>query len=472
MNTKQLRQKILDLAIRGKLVPQDPNDEPASVLLERVRVEKEWLIKEGKIKRDKNDYGVDESDYWQLPEGWAWARLGKISALITDGEHLTPKRCKEYCGYYLLSARNVLDSEISLDNVDYVDAEEYARISKRCNPQRNDILISCSGSVGRVAVVNDDNHYVMVRSAAMAKPVIIVSHYIMFALQSSFLQEQISSNKKQVAQANLFQAEIRGLILPLPPLTEQHRIVAAVESALTVIDEIERNKTDLQTAVTTAKSKILSLAIRGKLVSQDPNDEPIANVLGRNKVINEEKPFDVPAGWEWYKLGDVCDYGACDKISEEQINENAWVLDLEDIEKDSANIIQMLTKNERPFKGTRNVFKKGQVLYSKLRPYLNKVVIAPQDGYCSLEILPLSLYNDTQPRYVQAYLMSDYFLLYANMCSHGVRMPRLGTTNGKNAPVPIPPIAEQKRIVAAVNAMFNRLNSIAESLVSESDLKS
>jgi type I restriction enzyme S subunit len=97
-----------------------------------------------------------------------WCRLGEISAIVTDGEHLTPKRCKEYCGYYLLSARNIIDGKISLVDVDYVDEVEYTRISRRCNPQRNDILISCSGSVGRVAVVNDNNHYVMVRSAAMA----------------------------------------------------------------------------------------------------------------------------------------------------------------------------------------------------------------------------------------------------------------------------------------------------------------
>jgi len=119
-----------------------------------------------------------------LPPGWEWEQLGNISATITEGEHLTPKRCKTYCGYYLLSARNILNGKISLVDVDYVNDEEYVRISKRCNPQRNDVLISCSGSVGRIAVVDDDNNYVMVRSAAMVRPIFLDSFYTMFALQS------------------------------------------------------------------------------------------------------------------------------------------------------------------------------------------------------------------------------------------------------------------------------------------------
>jgi type I restriction enzyme S subunit len=216
-----------------------------------------------------------------MPCGWAIANIGFIAAIVTDGEHQTPRRCNKFCGYYLLSARNILNDKITLDDVDYVDEAEYLRISTRCNPTRNDILVSCSGSVGRVAVVRDDNHYVMVRSAAMIRPIIITPVYVMLALQSESLQEQIISRRKQVAQANLFQAEIKSLALPIPPLAEQHRIVAAVESTFAVIGEIERSREDLQTTVAAAKSKILSLAIRGKLVPQDPTDEPASVLLER-----------------------------------------------------------------------------------------------------------------------------------------------------------------------------------------------
>ena len=243
---EQLRKSILQLAIQGKLVPQDPNDEPASVLLERIRTEKERLIKDGKIKRDKNEsviYRRDNSHYekrgktevcideeilFDTPKSWQWVRLSSVCSLITDGEHKTPQRVSSFQGYYLLSARNIRDGSLALDDVDYVDATEYENISKRCNPQRNDILISCSGSVGRVCRVEDNNNYVMVRSAAMVSPILVNSEFLMYSLQSGIVQTQIKEKTKQTAQANLFQGAIRELLLPVPPVNEQNRICEAI----------------------------------------------------------------------------------------------------------------------------------------------------------------------------------------------------------------------------------------------------
>jgi type I restriction enzyme S subunit len=162
-----------------------------------------------------------------------------VSNKITDGEHKTPRRVSEYCGYYLLSARNIRDGGILLSDVDYVDQEEFETISKRCNPKRGDVLVSCSGSVGRCAVVNDGNNYVMVRSAAMISPVGVDSAYMMFAVQSECVQEQIRDKTKQTAQANLFQAAIRSLIIPLPPLAEQKRIVAKLEELLPLCERLK-----------------------------------------------------------------------------------------------------------------------------------------------------------------------------------------------------------------------------------------
>lgn len=242
----QLKKSILQMAVQGKLVPQDPDDEPASVLLERIRAEKEHLIKTGKIKRDKNEsiiFRRDNSHYekrgkteacideeipFDVPESWQWVRLSSICSLITDGEHKTPRRVSSFQGYYLLSARNIRDGSIDLDDVDYVDAAEYENISKRCNPQRNDVLISCSGSVGRVCRVEDNNNYVMVRSAAMVSPILVNSEFLMYSLQSGIVQAQIKENTKQTAQANLFQAAIRDLSLPVPPIEEQNRICEAI----------------------------------------------------------------------------------------------------------------------------------------------------------------------------------------------------------------------------------------------------
>ena len=246
----QLKKSILQDAVQGKLVPQDPADEPASVLLERIRAEKEQLIKAGKIKRDKHESVIfrrDNSYYekvdgierciddeipLEIPASWVWTRLFSLCSNITDGEHKTPRRTAEYVGYYLLSARNIRDGHLSLEDVDYVDGKEYSLISKRCNPKRNNILISCSGSIGRVCLVPDDGNYVMVRSAAVAVPILVHSKYLMYALQSEIVQKQIKSKIKQAVQANLFQGEIRNLIIPVPPFDEQQRIVRKLDYLL------------------------------------------------------------------------------------------------------------------------------------------------------------------------------------------------------------------------------------------------
>lgn len=172
---------------------------------------------------------IDDEILFEIPYSWEWVRLFTVCSKITDGEHKTPRRVTTYEGYYLLSARNIRDGILSLDDVDYVDADEYEIISKRCNPVRNDVLISCSGSVGRICRIEDDNNYVMVRSAAMVSPVIIDSEFLMYCLQSEMIQKQITEKTKQTAQANLFQGAIRELVIPIPPLAEQSRIVDKIK---------------------------------------------------------------------------------------------------------------------------------------------------------------------------------------------------------------------------------------------------
>ena len=254
---EMLKKSILQEAIQGKLVPQNPDDEPASVLLERIRAEKQKLIKAGKIKKSKHESVIitrDKIPYelidgkerciadevpFEIPESWCWCKMDMISSKITDGEHKTPRRIQTFEGYYLLSARNIHNGRIHLDDVDYVDKDEYNKISARCNPQKNDILISCSGSVGRCCIVEDDNKYVMVRSAAMISPIHIFSKWIMYCIQSGMIQEQIRNKTKTTAQSNLFQEAIRSLILPIPPLAEQKRIVEKIEELMQYCDKLK-----------------------------------------------------------------------------------------------------------------------------------------------------------------------------------------------------------------------------------------
>ena len=238
-NLTVLKSKLIDAAIQGKLTVQLPEDGTAEDLYQQIQEEKQALIKAGKIKKEKELKPIVDSLKISLPKSWMLCKLACLSKLITDGEHQTPKRVNDYCGYYLLSARNVRDGYISLRDVDYVSEDEYNRIARRCNPKKGDILISCSGSIGRCSVVEDENKYVMVRSSAMVSPLFVNSKFLMYVIRSKYVQTQIQDSVKQTLQANLFQDAIRNLVIPLPPLAEQKRIVARLEELLPLCGKLK-----------------------------------------------------------------------------------------------------------------------------------------------------------------------------------------------------------------------------------------
>ena len=249
------------------------------------------------------------------------------------------------------------------------------------------------------------------------------------------------------------------------------------------------------------REKVLDLAIRGKLVPQDTNDEPASVLLeriheqklqmvregklkvkdvkddtiifkgddncyyekysdGSVKNIQDEIPFDLPAGWAWSRLKCICPYGECDNVECCEIKNDDWILDLEDIEKDSGKILVFAKKSDKNSVSTKHKFYQGQLLYSKLRPYLNKVVIAPQAGYCTSEILPLIFWGSIDVHYMQMYLMSNVFLSYTDKISYGVKMPRLGTADGKQALIALPPNNEQKLIAKTFQSVLPSLETI------------
>ena len=232
------------------------------------------------------------------------------------------------------------------------------------------------------------------------------------------------------------------------------------------------------------RQKILDLAIHGKLVPQDPNDEPASVLLERIKaekerLIKEGKikrskksaktsdtphyenvPFEVPSSWVWTTLGEISNYGECNNVSVDSITDDDWVLELEDLEKDTAKIIQTLSRSKRSIKGVRHRFNKGDILYSKLRTYLNKVLVAPQSGYCTTEIMPFNSYCNVSSYYLNHVLRSAYFLDYTQQCGYGVKMPRLSTTDACNGMIPLPPLAEQKRIVKEIEHWFSLIDVI------------
>ena len=239
-DVESLKQAVRDLAVQGLLVQPSMKDESAARIPERVSAERERRIEAGLMKRPAaiKTADLEGRKEFPIPPHWLTCQIDDIAIKVTDGEHITPERAKT--GRFLLSARNVTDHGIDLSDVDYVPEDEYRRIRGRCDPDEGDILISCSGSVGRVAVVDSDDRYVMVRSAALVKldRNLIDSKFVALALRSSAVQAQITSASKSTAQANLFIGPIRRLQVPLPPLAEQHRIVAKVGDLLALADSL------------------------------------------------------------------------------------------------------------------------------------------------------------------------------------------------------------------------------------------
>ena len=189
----------------------------------------------------------------------------------------------------------------------------------------------------------------------------------------------------------------------------------------------------------------------------------MVKIKGLTKTFACDKPhypFELPKGWEWTTVGEITNYGDSVNVQIEDIDNSDWVLELEDIEKDTANIIQHLNKNERKINGTRHKFQKGQILYSKLRTYLNKVLVAPNDGFCTTEIMAFGSYGILSNNYICYVLRSLYFLDYTLQCGYGVKMPRLSTTDACNGLIPLPPLAEQERIVNEIQRLFSIIDIV------------
>ena len=530
MDTKALRQKILDLAIRGKLVPQDPNDEPASVLLERICAEKQQMVKDGKLKAKdiKNDTvifkGEDNLHYEKFPDGtvkcikeeipfdvpdaWSWSRLENCCCKeIKRGK--SPKYAENGSTLVFAQKCNTKYDGINIGLSLFLDDNTLNKYPDTEYMQNNDIVINSTGTgtLGRVGIYKDSHN-------AKRLPIVPDSHVTIIRAYKSLIADYVYTYMKakqpqieKMGEGSTNQKELKPLTLKkllicIPPFPEQHRITEKLTELISFIDTIETGKLNLKETIQATKSKILDLAIRGKLVPQDPNDEPASVLLERIRTEKEElikqgkikrdkkesvifkgednsyylkignltetlddwRIDDIPDSWGVCCLGEVCDYGNCTNVDTKDIPETAWILDLEDIEKDTGKVLQKLTLKERNSASTKHSFHKGQVLYSKLRPYLNKVVLADDEGYCTSEILPLDFNDMVYPKYARYYLMSPTFLKYANYCSYGVKMPRLGTNDGKKAILTVPPLQEQHRIVNAIETIFAKLDEIANAL--------
>ena len=392
-------------------------------------------------------FACDKPHYpFELPKGWEWTTLGEVIS-IKSGNAIKVRNNKN--GSFPIYGGNGISGY----------SDEY-------NIDKPTIVI------GRVGFYCGSIHYVKSKAWVTDNAFITSTYgnvydidFLYYLLTYCNLRQYSNSTAQPVISGKT----IYPVHVPVPPIKEQRKIVEKIEFWLLCISQLEFSQSKVKSTIKQAKSKILDLAIHGKLVPQDPNDEPASELLKRinpKAEITCDNPQygKLPDTWVWTTLGEITNYGDNKSVAVKNIDEDDWILELEDLEKDSADIIQVFTKKQRRIKGVRHSFKKGNILYSKLRTYLNKVLVAPKDGFCTTEMIAIDAYEQISNDFICYVLRSKYFVDYTRQCGYGVKMPRLSNTDACKGFIPLPPVNEQQCIVAKIEELFAQLDKIESSL--------
>ena len=478
-DAQALREKILDLAMRGKLVPQDPNDEPASVLLEKIKAEKEQLIKEKKIKKSKPLAPISDNEKpFDIPDSWEWVRLGDVAEKITDGTHNPPPN--SYEGKQVISAINIKKGKIDFSLSDrFVSENQFLKEDKRTHIRKGDVLLTIVGSLGNAAVVDTDKLFTAQRSVAVIGSK-IESYFLYYVLTSMMFKTQIFANAKGTTQRGIYLKKLTGLKLPLPPLLEQSRIAAKIAQLFALLRKVEYSTQQYAKLQTLLKSKVLDLAMRGKLVEQDPHDEPASVLLEKIKVEKEqlvkegkikkskqlppitddEKPFDIPDSWEWVRLGDVLDVRDGTHDTPKYVSEGIALVtakNLKDGKIDFSNIKYISEKDAQKINQRSNV-ETDDILFAMIGTIGNPVLITKRNNFAIKNVALLKHAKYVNMDFVCKYILaSESFLLeYAN----GGNQKFISLNKIKKLGFPLPPLVEQQNIVSKINNIFTLLTSI------------
>ena len=472
MDTKKLRQKILDLAIHGKLVPQDPTDEPASVLLERIKAEKERLIKEGKIKRSKKSAKTSDTPHYENqdvseanvpfeePNSWVWCRLEDIVCELKYG---TSEKSSSVGKIAVLRMGNITNvGTIDYSNLVYSsndeDIEQYSL-------EKDDLLFNRTNSsewVGKTAIYKEEQPAIYAGYLIRIRPLLISPDYLNTVMNSSYYRDWCYDVKTDaVNQSNINAQKLSQLMIPIPPLKEQERIVAEMNKWISLIDIVKNGKDDFLTIIKRTKSKILDIAIRGKLVPQDPNDEPAIELLKR---INPDfTPCDnghsrkLPQGWAYCQLSNVL------RITMGQSPKG-----------DSLN-------NKRGIE-----FHQGKICFSdkfllKSKVYTDEPTkIAVPNSILLCVRAPVGVVNIAKNRICIGRGLcaltpfegnADFYFYLLQTLQDSFESQSTGTTfkaiSGeviKNEKFALPPLAEQQRIVQKIEELFSSLDNIQTAL--------
>ena len=504
MDTKALRQKVLDLAIRGKLVPQDPNDEPASVLLERIRQQKQQMVKEGNLKAKdiKNDtiifVGEDNLHYekfadgsvkciedevpFDLPDGWAWARLGAVAEAIGDGDHQPPPQTSFGVPFLVIS--NVSGGRLSFENTRFVSKEYFSQLLETRKPRNGDLLFTVTGSYGIPVLVDSDDKFCFQRHIAIVRPCIISNRYLYVILGSSYVKSICDAKATGTAQKTVGLATLRELLIPVAPYKEQMQIYAQTQNALSIVDSVSSDKEDLLNIIESAKAKILDLAIRGQIIPQDPNDEPASVLLERIRAEKEElirqgkikrdkkesvifkgednsyyqkveadgsvviQRVDVPPTWA------VC----CLQEISYPVSTVGMQIKSEEIQKDG--VFPVISQGQSFIDGyysdeSKVIYDSPIILFgdhTRNVKYIDFPFVVGADGTKLHKVI------QANERYVY------YWMCHASQCIADRGYARHYSLLQKEC-FTLPPIAEQIRIVNCIDQLFSQLDSIADALL-------
>lgn len=456
MDTKKLRQKILDLAIHGKLVPQDPNDEPASVLLERIRAEKEKLIKEGKIKPPKKSKSAGDTSHYpkdvpfKVPEGWAWSTIGEffnlqagkfVSAedIHTESPHF-PYRC---------FGGNGIRGYVSSFN------------------RRGDYPI-----IGRQGALCGNINYASGEFYATEHAVVVESFSGTDPIWAKYLLEQLNLNQyaTATAQPGLSVKTINEVAIPIPPVGEQHRISDALTRCFGIINDVRLSCKDLRVSVAQTKSRVLDLAIHGKLVPQDPTEEPAINLLRRinpgfQPSDNLHYEGDLPKGWCFSTIGDLFQHNTGKALNgRDQAGENLRYITTSNLYWDRFDLSEIRTMPFTDAEKEKCRATEGDLLVCEGGD-IGRAAIWPYD----FDVMVQNHIHRLRPRAnISVRFFYYIFLLYKQkgfIGGKGIAIQGLSSRDLDKMIVPVPPVTEQHRIVTVIENLFAQMDALASNLL-------
>ena len=480
MNTKLLKQKILDLAILGQLTQQLKSDGTAADLLKEIcdrTQEKTSLRAKRGNPSPQTIIPLDKSEApFEIPANWEWVRLGDVAKKITDGTHHSPVNL-ETGDFMYVTAKNIKDDGIHLENITYVSSDTHKEIFARCNPEKGDVLLIKDGATTGVVTVNNlEEPFSLLSSVALLKlGSSIESWYLAFVIRSTLFNQMIRSQMKGVGITRVTLKQIESFAFPLPPLAEQQRIVAKIEEAFAEIDAIEKNKELLKNHIKQARQKILDLAIHGKLVPQNKSDESASVLLERITRDNphyeklENEPFEIPENWAWCKLGNIAEINPKNKLDDDL---EVSFIPMNLIEAGYSNRHGQESKSWKDVKKRFTHFAENDVALAKISPcFENKksaIMRNLKNGYGAgtTELFIFRPLDVMVVNYLLWIFKSDNFIQAGTGNFSGVvGQQRLSREVVENYPIPLPPLNEQFRIIAKIEELFSTLDQMERNLV-------